>query len=74
MGGKAVRKSFSYSETEALEDSAIDLIAKNEKELLTKIDGRVVELSSGTKTLETKNAVVKEQKMSCMGKNTGYYQ
>jgi membrane-bound serine protease (ClpP class) len=29
----AVRKSFSYSETEALEDSAIDLIAKNEHEL-----------------------------------------
>src|SRR5688572_9219059 len=30
----AVRKSFSYSETEALEDSAIDIIAKNETELL----------------------------------------
>jgi len=60
----AVRKSFSYSETEALEDSAIDIIAKNEMELLAKIDGKVVELSSGTKTLHTKNAVVKEQKMS----------
>jgi membrane-bound serine protease (ClpP class) len=60
----AVRKSFSYSETEALEDSAIDIIAKNEMELLAKIDGKVVELSSGTKTLHTKNAIVKEQKMS----------
>jgi len=60
----AVRKSFSYSETEALEDSAIDLIAKNEKELLTKINGKIVELNSGTKTLNTANAVVKEQKMS----------
>jgi membrane-bound serine protease (ClpP class) len=60
----AVRKSFSYSETEALEDSAIDIIAKNEMELLAKIDGRVVELSTGTKTLNTKNATVKEQKMS----------
>jgi len=60
----AVRKSFSYSETEALEDSAIDMIAKNEQELLTKIDGKEVELISGTKTLHTANAVVKEQKMS----------
>ena len=60
----AVRKSFSYSEAEALEDSAIDLIAKDETELLAKIDGKVVELSSGAKTLHTANATVKEQKMS----------
>ncbi|HET9434221.1 MAG TPA: nodulation protein NfeD, partial [Chitinophagaceae bacterium] len=60
----AVRKSFSYSETEALEDSAIDIIAKNETELLTLINGRTVELSSGKKTLNTASAVVKEQKMS----------
>lgn len=60
----AVRKSFSYSETEALEDSAIDIIAKNEMELLAMIDGRVVDLSTGTKTLHTKNVVIKEHKMS----------
>jgi membrane-bound serine protease (ClpP class) len=60
----AVRKSFSYSETEALEDSAIDLIAKDETELMAKIDGRTIELSSGIKKLRTKNATVKEQKMS----------
>jgi membrane-bound serine protease (ClpP class) len=60
----AVRKSFSYSEIEALEDSAIDIIAKSELELLAKIDGKVVELASGTKTLHTASAVVKEQKMS----------
>ncbi|HEY1870809.1 MAG TPA: nodulation protein NfeD, partial [Chitinophagaceae bacterium] len=30
----AVRRSFSYSETEALKDSVIDLIAKNDAELL----------------------------------------
>jgi len=60
----AVRKSFSYSETEALEDSAIDLIAKNETELLTLINGKTVELSSGKKTLNTASAIVKEQKMS----------
>ncbi|HEX6847305.1 MAG TPA: nodulation protein NfeD [Chitinophagaceae bacterium] len=60
----AVRKSFSYSETEALEDSAIDIIAKSEAELLTLINGRTVELTSGTKTLQTTSAVVKEHKMS----------
>lgn len=60
----AVRKSFSYSETEALEDSAIDLIAKDETELLTKLDGKTIELASGVKKLNTKNASVKEHKMS----------
>lgn len=60
----AVRKSFSYSETEALEDSAIDLIAKNETELLAMINGKVVELAGSTKTLQTASAVVKEHKMS----------
>ena len=60
----AVRKSFAYSETEALEDSAIDLIAKSEIELLAKINGKVVELSSGSKTLHTASAIVKEHKMT----------
>ncbi len=60
----AVRKSFSYSETEALEDTAIDLIAKDETELLSKIHGKTVELSSGTKTLNTASATVKQHKMS----------
>ncbi|HET6766472.1 MAG TPA: nodulation protein NfeD [Chitinophagaceae bacterium] len=60
----AVRKSFSYSETEALEDSAIDIIARNETELLALINGKTVELISGKKTLNTASAIVKEQKMS----------
>ena len=60
----AVRKSFSYSETEALEDSAIDIIAKSETELLALINGKKIELNSGTKTLHTASAVVKEHKMS----------
>lgn len=59
----AVRRSFSYSEIEALRDSAIDLIAKNEKELLTMIDGREIELNEGSKLLHTANATVKEQTM-----------
>jgi len=54
----AVRKSFSYSETEALEDSAVDLIAKNDQDLLSLVDGKKIELSNGTKTLHTKNATI----------------
>ncbi len=60
----AVRKSFAYSETEALEDSAIDLIAKDEKDLLTKINGKTVELATGTKILNTATTIVEEYKMS----------
>ena len=64
----AVRKSFSYSETEALEDSAIDLIAKNELDLLNQIDGRQVELNSGTTALQTKGATVEEYRMGFIEK------
>jgi membrane-bound serine protease (ClpP class) len=64
----AVRKSFSYSETEALEDSAIDLIAKNDRELLNIIDGKSIALSSGTKTLHTKNASIEVYKMNAIQK------
>ena len=61
---RAVRRSYSYTETEALEDSAIDLIAKNDLELLKMIDGKSVELGSGTKTLHTASATIEEFKMT----------
>lgn len=61
---RAVRKSFSYSETEALEDSVIDLVAKNEKELLEKINGKQIMVSDGAKTLNTATATVKEHEMN----------
>ena len=64
----AVRRSYSYSETEALEDSVIDLIAKNEQDLLNKVDGKQVELSDGTITLRTKNASIESFKMSFIEK------
>jgi len=60
----AVRKSFSYSETEALEDSAIDLIAKNDQELLNLIDGKTFELRTGSKTLQTKTASIETFEMN----------
>jgi membrane-bound serine protease (ClpP class) len=64
----AVRRSFSYSETEALEDSVIDLIAKNEQELLTRIDGKKVELDAETITLRTKNANIEQIEMGFIEK------
>jgi membrane-bound serine protease (ClpP class) len=64
----AVRKSFSYPESEALEDSAIDLIAKDELDLLNQIDGKQVEISSGTITLHTKDASIEKYEMSTLEK------
>ena len=52
----AVRNSVSITDAEALENNVIDLVAINLKELLTKIDGRQVELNSGMATLRTKDA------------------
>mgnify|MGYP003738544513 FL=1 len=61
----AVRRSFSYTETEALEDSAIDLIAVNVQDLLNKVDGKTILLFNGTQaTLQTKTAVIEPLKMN----------
>lgn len=61
---QAVRSSYAYTETEALEDSAIDLVAGNEAELLRRIDGRTVALSSGATTLHTAAAPVEIVEMT----------
>jgi membrane-bound serine protease (ClpP class) len=61
---RAVRRSYSYTETEALQDSVIDFIAKNEKELLAMIDGKPVELNTGVKILKTASVSIEEFKMS----------
>lgn len=64
----AVRRSYSYSETEALQDTVIDLIAKDDAELLQMINGRRVELNSGTVTLHTASAIIETYKMSVIEK------
>jgi len=61
---RAVRRSYSYTETEALADSVIDLIVKNEQELLSVIHGKTITLASGTKVLSTRNAPVEQHEMS----------
>jgi membrane-bound serine protease (ClpP class) len=54
----AVRKSVSITESEALRDSVIDLIASDVNDLLAKINGREVETSTGKKILNTKDVKI----------------
>jgi membrane-bound serine protease (ClpP class) len=56
----AVRKSISITETEALRDSVVDLIAPSVHDLLIAVDGRTVVTDAGTKTLATRSATVEE--------------
>ncbi len=54
----AVRKSLSITETEALRQNVVDTTASSVPDLLMKIDGRIVELPSGPRTLRTKDASI----------------
>ena len=60
---EAVRKSIAITETEALRDSVIDLIAPSVPELLRLIDGRHVVVEGGERTLRTATAAVTEEEM-----------
>jgi membrane-bound serine protease (ClpP class) len=63
MAELTVRNSSSYSETEALDSNLIDFIAKNKKELLKLVHGKVVSTANGDVKLDTKNAeLVKREK------------
>lgn len=59
----AVRKSISITETEALRDSVIDLIAVSVPALLDSIHGRTVEVEGGTQVLNTRGASIVEKEM-----------
>jgi len=60
---RAVRKSISSTETEALKAGVIDIIAENFEDLLVKIHGRKVKTPYGEKEIITKGARIKEIKM-----------
>jgi membrane-bound serine protease (ClpP class) len=60
---EAVRKSVSITETEAIKEHVVDVVAPDLPTLLKAIDGRMVELETGKKTLRTANAQVKDIKM-----------
>ena len=61
---KAVRESVSITETEAVEQKVIDLVANDVPDLLRQLDGRKVLLSGGEVTLHTADAVVRHRHMS----------
>ncbi len=57
---EAVRKSVSITETEALKNHVIDLIAPDVPSLVKELNGRTVDLVIGKRTLSTEHAEVKE--------------
>jgi membrane-bound serine protease (ClpP class) len=64
----AVRNSVSVTASVALQQKIIDLIANDDNELLQELDGRNVQLNSGTVTLHTKDAKMQEYEMSMIEK------
>lgn len=60
---EAVRTSASISESEAVEQNVVNLIAKNEQELLQKINGLTVQTAAGDQQLHTAGAKVETIEM-----------
>lgn len=60
---EAVRKSISITETEALKDSVVDLVARSVQDLLEAIDGRRVDINGSSMTLQTKGVELVEIEM-----------
>ncbi|HEX3081439.1 MAG TPA: nodulation protein NfeD, partial [Puia sp.] len=54
----AVRQSVAITETEALRKNIIDLIASNDRELLSQIDGRTIKRDSSRFVLHTRGATI----------------
>jgi membrane-bound serine protease (ClpP class) len=61
---KAVRKSVSITEDEALKLNVIDFISPNLQDLLNKIDGKIIKFDGITRTLLTKGVQPRSIKMS----------
>lgn len=64
----AVRNSISITESEALNDTVIDLIANNLNDLLQKIDGKIIYTDKGQITLHTKTSNIIYLNMSLQQK------
>jgi len=61
---KAVRKSVSITEEEAVKLNVVDFISPDVQDLLTKLDGRVVKFDGVTRTLMTKGVTPRSMQMS----------
>lgn len=64
----AVRKSLSITESEALKENVIDLIARDVSELLDSIHGREIETADGLKIMNTREAELVYIEMSASQK------
>ena len=64
----AVRKSVSITASEALANKVIDLMADNEKMLLQRVNGRMVETIKGSHQLNTIDAPVEQLQMNLLEK------
>ena len=60
----AVRQSVSITEVQAVEEKVVDLIAQNEQDLLQRINGRMVEINTGSLTLQTSGVEVEQVEMN----------
>jgi membrane-bound serine protease (ClpP class) len=61
---KAVRDSVSITETDALEQKVIDVVAEDLPDLLAQINGRKVTVASGEVTLHTAQADIRHREMT----------
>ena len=61
---EAVRKSVSITEDEAVQKKVIDLIAQNDQDLFSQLEGKVIKVSGGNKILHTEGAKVQQIDMS----------
>ena len=60
---EAVRHSVAITETEALSRNVIDLVAKNDRDLLDKIDGKRVTTTKDTVVLHVRDAKIEKYEM-----------
>jgi len=60
---EAVRYSVAITDEEAIQDSVIDYIANDDRELLVQIDGKKIDINGHTKMLATKNARIVSSEM-----------
>lgn len=59
----AVRNSVSITETEAIKNRVVDIIAVDDKDLLEQIDGKTININGRQLTLATRNAPVEKHEM-----------
>ena len=63
---ETVTKARSYTASEAVERNIVDFIARDQADLLAQLDGRTAKTTAGTVVLETRNAPVREIRLTLL--------